>query len=96
MHPRICVNGISTWNWTLDQDIAFYRTAGIKVINLPFFKISTDVAAGVEAIKQAGRDAADRRSGARQPETVYRRGQCSQLSVALLRRGAVAVAGVNR
>jgi sugar phosphate isomerase/epimerase len=54
MHPRICVNGISSWNWTLEQDIAFYRSAGIDVVNIPFFKFSTDIQAGVDAIKRSG------------------------------------------
>jgi sugar phosphate isomerase/epimerase len=54
MHPRICINGISSWNWTLEQDIAFYRSSGINVVNIPVFKFSADIPGGVEAIKRSG------------------------------------------
>jgi sugar phosphate isomerase/epimerase len=54
MHPRICVNGISSWNWTLEQDIAFYRSAGINVVNIPVLKFNADIQAGVDAIKRSG------------------------------------------
>jgi sugar phosphate isomerase/epimerase len=54
MHPRVCVNGISSWNWTLEQDIAFYKSAGITVVNVPVFKFSSDIPAGVAALKKSG------------------------------------------
>jgi sugar phosphate isomerase/epimerase len=54
MHPRICVNGISSWNWTLEQDLAFYRSTGINVVNIPVFKLSADFQTGVNALKRSG------------------------------------------
>jgi len=54
IHPRICVNGLSSRKWTLDQDIAFYPTLGVGTVAIPFVKLAGDVRAGVEAIKAAG------------------------------------------
>jgi sugar phosphate isomerase/epimerase len=65
IHPRISVNGISSWQWTLEQDIAFYRAAGIGVVNIPFFKFSSDPAAGIEAIGRAGLRASSVAGGGR-------------------------------
>jgi sugar phosphate isomerase/epimerase len=54
IHPRISVNPISSWTWTLEQDLAFYEMAGIKVTNPCFLKFRDDVEAGIAAIKGAG------------------------------------------
>src|SRR5262249_55001408 len=40
--------------WTLAQDLAFYKTAGINVANIPVFKFSKDIPAGIEDIKRSG------------------------------------------
>ena len=54
IHPRISFNPISTWNWTLDQDIAFCKSRGIDVINATFLKFQDDVDAGIAKILAAG------------------------------------------
>lgn len=54
IHPRVSVNSISTWNWTLEQDIAFFKAEGIGVINPPLLKFRDDIESGVAAIKAAG------------------------------------------
>ena len=54
MHPRICINGISSWNWTVDEDIAFYRKSGITNIAVGFPKLEGGVQERVDAIKAAG------------------------------------------
>jgi sugar phosphate isomerase/epimerase len=35
---RLCVSALSTWNWTLDEDLAFYRRAGVGTIGAAFSK----------------------------------------------------------
>jgi sugar phosphate isomerase/epimerase len=45
------VNGFSSRSWSLAQDIAFYKTAGIRAVTLSFAKFQPDVDAGVAAIK---------------------------------------------
>ena len=32
MHPRVSLSAISTFRWTLDEDLAFYADAGITAI----------------------------------------------------------------
>lgn len=54
LHPRISVNGISSWQWTIEQDIEFYRAARIGTIGVPFYKIARHPAAAVAAIQAAG------------------------------------------
>lgn len=53
IHPRISVDQISTWTWTLAQDIAFCKKIGAKVIAPPLLKF-TDLAADIKAVKDAG------------------------------------------
>ena len=54
MHPRICVNGISTFKWTMAEDLAFYKQEGIKVVNIPVLKFAADPQADIEAVKKSG------------------------------------------
>jgi len=42
VHPRVCVSGISTWNWTLDQDLAFYEAIGVHTIGAALRKLETE------------------------------------------------------
>jgi sugar phosphate isomerase/epimerase len=53
MHPRICINGLSTREWTLDQDIAYYRSIGAKAVTVSYSKLHSNPNAGVEAILHA-------------------------------------------
>ncbi len=54
MHPRLSVNGISSFNWTLEQDIALYREIGLTVVGASLGKVDTDVAASADMIRAAG------------------------------------------
>lgn len=54
MHPRLSVNGISSFSWTLEQDIAFCREIGVTTIGAAFGKIEKDVAASADMIRAAG------------------------------------------
>jgi sugar phosphate isomerase/epimerase len=53
MHPRVSVSAISTYNWSLDEDLAFWAEAGI-----------TNVGVSVVKLEQAGWDEAVGRVGA--------------------------------
>lgn len=60
MHDRLCVSGISTWGWTLDQDLAFYAGAGIHTIGASLRKLeAAGVDAGVRRLLDAGVDVAN-------------------------------------
>jgi sugar phosphate isomerase/epimerase len=54
IHPRVSVNPISSMNWTLEQDVAFYRSVGVHTIGIPHFKFSNREAEGVAKIREAG------------------------------------------
>lgn len=54
IHPRISVNGISSTKWTLDEDLAFYRSVGIGAAVVPFFKLRDGLQAGIDAIHRSG------------------------------------------
>lgn len=34
IHPRVSVSQVSSWNWTLDEDLEFYEKAGITSVGL--------------------------------------------------------------
>ena len=46
MHPRVSLSAISTFSWTLDQDLAFYEDTGVTAIGASLAKLE---AAGLEA-----------------------------------------------
>lgn len=52
-HPRISVSGISSFRWTLDQDLEFYRSVGVGTAGILFAKLEADPSAGIEAIRKA-------------------------------------------
>jgi sugar phosphate isomerase/epimerase len=54
MHPRVSLSAISTFRWSLDEDLAFYETAGITAIGASLAKLE---AAGLEAGAARLRDA---------------------------------------
>jgi sugar phosphate isomerase/epimerase len=54
IHPRVCLNPICSMNWTLEQDIAFCKEAGVEAIAIPHFKFRDREAEGIALIKQAG------------------------------------------
>ena len=54
MHPRVSLSAISTFQWSLDEDLAFYERAGISAIGASLAKLE---AAGIEAGARRLRDA---------------------------------------
>ena len=39
MHPRVSLSELCSWNWTLDEDLAFYEQAGITTIGASLVKL---------------------------------------------------------
>jgi sugar phosphate isomerase/epimerase len=54
MHPRVSLSAISTFEWGLDADVAFYERAGITAIGASLAKLE---AAGLDAGAKRLRDA---------------------------------------
>ena len=54
IHPRVSVNPISSYNWTLEQDVDFYESVGVETIAIPYFKFADRPQEGIEAIRRAG------------------------------------------
>jgi len=54
MHPRVSLSAISTFSWSLDEDLAFYERAGVTAIGASLAKLE---AAGIEAGARRLRDA---------------------------------------
>ena len=54
MHPRVSLSAISTFRWTLDEDLAFYREAGVDAIGASLAKLE---AAGLDVGARRLRDA---------------------------------------
>jgi sugar phosphate isomerase/epimerase len=56
VHPRVCVSGISSWRWSLDQDLAFYAEAGIDTIGVALRKLDAeeDADGAVERLLASG------------------------------------------
>jgi len=54
MHPRLSVSAVSSWQWPLDEDLAFWAEAGIDHVGLSFRKLEE---AGVNAAAARVRDA---------------------------------------
>lgn len=53
IHPRISVSGLSSINWTLDQEIAFDLAEGVSAIGI-FFPKAVKHPAPVQAVREAG------------------------------------------
>jgi sugar phosphate isomerase/epimerase len=54
VHPRICVSGVCSWNWSLDQELELCTDLGIHTIGASLRKFEDDLDAGVERIGRAG------------------------------------------
>lgn len=53
-HPRISVTTISSWTWTVEQDVAFFREEGIVAMGVPTTKFGADREAAVEVLAASG------------------------------------------
>lgn len=55
MHPRISVSGISTFDWSLDEDLTYYARAGIDAVGISLTKLDrTGWDDGVTKVIDAG------------------------------------------
>jgi sugar phosphate isomerase/epimerase len=55
LHPRISLSAISTFDWDLDADLAFYERAGITAIGASLAKLeATGLEAGATRLRDAG------------------------------------------
>ena len=54
VHPRVCLNPITSMRWTLEEDVAFCREAGVEAITVPYFKFRDRAEEGIALIKGAG------------------------------------------
>jgi sugar phosphate isomerase/epimerase len=56
MDPRISVSAVSSWTWTVDEDLAFYERVGIDTIGVALRKLEAtdDPVAAAERIVEAG------------------------------------------
>jgi sugar phosphate isomerase/epimerase len=55
VHPRVCVSGISTWGWTLDEELALCASLRVPAIGLSLRKLdATGWEAGVAAVRASG------------------------------------------
>ncbi|MBM3673178.1 MAG: sugar phosphate isomerase/epimerase [Actinobacteria bacterium] len=55
MHPQLSVSAVSSWQWTLDEDLAFWERAGISHVGLSFRKLEEAGAdASVARVRDAG------------------------------------------
>lgn len=42
MQERISVSEVSSWTWTLDEDLAFYARAAIENVGISYRKLEAD------------------------------------------------------
>jgi sugar phosphate isomerase/epimerase len=54
VHPRICVSGVCSWNWSLDEELALVRELGIAHIGASLRKFEPDDEAAIAAIERSG------------------------------------------
>jgi sugar phosphate isomerase/epimerase len=54
IHPRVSVNGISSRQWTLEQDLAFWRRQGYRTVGIPEEKFAAEPDRAVETITSDG------------------------------------------
>lgn len=60
VHPRVCVSGISCWGWTLEEELAHSREAGIDRIGLALRKVDlADPEPSIRAVRRAGVEVAN-------------------------------------
>jgi sugar phosphate isomerase/epimerase len=55
MHPRLSVSAVSSWQWTLDDDLRFWSEAGIDHVGLSFRKLEeTGLDTAIARVGDAG------------------------------------------
>jgi sugar phosphate isomerase/epimerase len=60
MHPRLSVSAVSSWDWTLDEDLGFWDRAGIDHVGLSFRKLEdAGLGPATTRIRDAGLQVSD-------------------------------------
>jgi sugar phosphate isomerase/epimerase len=55
MHPQLAVSAVSSWRWTLDEDLGFWSEAGIDHVGLSFRKLEeVGIDSAVARLRDAG------------------------------------------
>jgi len=54
VHPRISITTISSWNWTVVEDIAWFKANGVTAMGVPTTKFSADSEAQIAALAASG------------------------------------------
>jgi sugar phosphate isomerase/epimerase len=54
VHPRISVTTISSWNWSVEQDVAFFRELGIGAMGIPTTKFTDSREQEIAALASSG------------------------------------------
>jgi sugar phosphate isomerase/epimerase len=55
VHPRVSLSAVSTFEWGLDEDLAFYERAGVTAIGASLAKLeAAGIDAGANRIRDAG------------------------------------------
>jgi sugar phosphate isomerase/epimerase len=55
VHPRLSVSAVSSWRWTLDEDLAFWDAAGFGHVGLSFRKLEDEgTQRAVDRVARAG------------------------------------------
>ncbi len=53
-HPRISVTSISSWSWTVEQDVAFFKQEGIAAMGIPTTKFTQNREQEIAALAASG------------------------------------------
>jgi len=54
IHPKLCVNALSSFNWSFEQDFALWRELGVRFAGLLISKIDDDVDGKLQRLTDAG------------------------------------------
>jgi len=58
LHPRVSINTLSSFNWSLERDLTLLAELGVRHFGFPMLKIEKDVPGGIAAIRTSGLDVA--------------------------------------
>jgi sugar phosphate isomerase/epimerase len=57
--PRLSVSGVSTWNWSFDEDLAFCATHGVAALGVSWRKLRAAPGDPIERLMSSGVDASN-------------------------------------
>ena len=60
-HPRVCLSMLSQWNWTVDEDLAYFDREGVEVIGVSLAKMQDG--GGWDWTEEMGRQPVEERQG---------------------------------